>query len=477
MFLIGERKGILMRKHFTGFIVGFIFACLLVVPTTALADNIQVHFNTANISVDGKTSVKQGENYQLSNGSTVPFSINYKGTTYIPIRKISELLGISINYDSASKTVQIVSNSNNTSPQEKPVEVNTTNSAVTYTTAYSVFNECSKNRNDNNQKVAHIVGYMNGKKLDTNIDYSYYRTISSKINSVQLWKTTVDNKGNITKVKTVSKSKSGKIKNSDGRDSVSLSSGNYNLDNNVVIYKWTDDDEFNLYSGDLKKNDSVILYDVEGNKKYDIAIFARGDNAIVEDNTSTTVDEEKDKDKDEEKDKDKDKEDNNKNTSKETTKPKVSSKGFVVISELTKVANDDDDKVQYIVGYKDGSKLEAFTNDDIVVKGWNEPKANSNGFSNVDVYEVGVSSNDIIVSADKVRADVGQGKAEKADERNSVVIGGNTYTLSSRVIFYKVTDDDEYSLYNGNLKQDDMVQLYETDSSNSGYDIVIFSRP
>ncbi len=457
-----------MKGQFKGFIIGFVFACIALVPMTAMADNVQAYFNTANITVNGQNSVKQGESYTLTNGDAVPFSINYKGTTYLPVRKISDLLGISVNYDNATKTIKIVSNSNNVVVQEK-----TTEAAVTYSTSYSVFNECDKETNNDGKKVAHVVGYKDGSKIDTYMDYSYYKTINSKNSSIQLWKATVDNKNNITKVKTTSPSKTGTVESSGGRDSVTLSKGTYNFENNLVAYKWTDDDEYKIYNGSIKKGDIVNLYDTDGNKKYDVVIFTRDykGNATIEGDTKNTEDEKADNDKKEtEQPKDTDK-------NKEKTTPKVSSKGYSVINECLRELNNDEDEVQRIIGYKDGRKMDTLTTGTKIVKNWSEPKEKSNGFSDVAVYEIGVSSDDIIVSADKVSADVNQEKTETANERDSVVIGGKTYKLSNDVIVYQVTDDNEYKVYMGGIKDNDIVQLYETDSSKSGYDIVIFSRP
>lgn len=450
-----------MGKQFRGFILGFIFACLLVVPTTALADNIQAQFNTVNITVDGNNAVKQGQNYQLTDGSTVPFSINYKGTTYIPIRKISELLGIGINYDNASKTVQVVTNANAAKTQEKPVENKTTSAAVTYSTSYSVFNECSKNSNSNGDKVAHVTGFTDGKIIKTDFDYSYYKSISSNIDSVLLWETTFDSKGELTKLNAVSNSKSGKVVDSDNRDSVTLSSGEFKFENNAVIYQWTDDNDYKLYSGSLKKGDDVYLYDINGNKKYDVAIFTRNySGKAVEGDTTASQ------------------QTNNTNTKDSSTKEKQdkSTIGYAVINKCMKIVNDEDNKVQDIAGFKDGTQIKTLTSEWNLIKDWNEPKYSKDGFSNSTLYKLSLNSKGIIVSAEKVEPSIEQGKAEQAD-RNDVTIAGKTYNLSNKVAFYRVTDDDVYSLYGGNLKMGDMVQLYEIDSSNDGYDVVIFSRP
>lgn len=462
-----------MRKQFKGFIAGFIFACMLVIPGAVFADNIQALFNTANIAVDGKTAVKQGENYQLSDGSIVPFSINYKGTTYIPIRKVSELLGIGINYDNATKTVQITSNSNSAvvTPQ-KPAETTTTSSAVTSNTSYCVFNECNKDANSSGDKVAHVIGFKDGTKLDTYLDYSYYTAISSKMNSAQLWETTMK-KGNVTKLKAIGASKSGEAIESNGRDSVSLSSGQYELSKKVVIYQWTDDNEYTYYLGNLKKNDYVNLYDTDGDKKYDIIIFDRNGKNLPE-GDSSTVKEAKDSTANT---------NNSGNTSGTTTKPDTSSKtykitstGYAVVNECNKDANSNGDKVQHVVGFLDGMKFDALTSERNTVNDWKEPVSSGNGFNNAALYKMSVNSMDVIATAEKVSPNVDQAAVEKADKRNSVTIAGKTYNLSSSVITYRVSDD-EYRVYSGDIKDNDVVQLYETDSSKDGYDIVIFSRP
>ncbi|MBN7774326.1 stalk domain-containing protein [Clostridium aminobutyricum] len=300
-----------MKKQFKGFIIGFIFACLLVVPTMALADDIQAQFNTVNITVDGKNAVTQGESYQLSDGSVVPFSINYKGTTYLPVRKVSELLSLSIEYDNASKTVQIVTSTKATDDSSKTNQPTTTSPAISDKT------------------------------------------------------TTDESKDNSTKTTTT--------------------------------------------------------------------------------NNSSTQD------------------------------LKVASTGYSVINECSNMTNAAGKKVQQIIGFNDGKKMDTATSDENIVKSWSAPKLNSTGFSGSAVYELDFASNGVIVGAEKISANVEAAKAEKANSRTSVTMGGKTYAISENATFYRVTDD-EYKLFTGNLKENDMIQLYDTDSSKDGYEIVIFSR-
>ena len=85
-------------------------AVTVALGTTVLAASGQVTFNFANVAVDGKTTITAGTTITASNGQQVPSSILYTDaaggkTNYLPIRTISELLGVEIGYDSATKTV------------------------------------------------------------------------------------------------------------------------------------------------------------------------------------------------------------------------------------------------------------------------------------------------------------------------------------------------------------------------------------
>ncbi len=68
---------------------------------------ISVAKNSVIINVDGKNVVSQNENFKTQSGTEVPCSLIYEGTTYLPVRKLAELLKVGIDYDSASGTVLI----------------------------------------------------------------------------------------------------------------------------------------------------------------------------------------------------------------------------------------------------------------------------------------------------------------------------------------------------------------------------------
>ena len=104
-----------MRFQFKGFLVGFIIAAILFtsVPTFAqgAAEVLEVVVNKFNVMVDGNIVGTVGDNYTLDNGVEVPLSMVYRGTTYMPLRKVSEILGKGVGWDSNTQTVSINSSS------------------------------------------------------------------------------------------------------------------------------------------------------------------------------------------------------------------------------------------------------------------------------------------------------------------------------------------------------------------------------
>ena len=82
------------------------FGCL----TSAMAASGEVTYNFANVTLNGEKKISAGSDITVANGEKAPSSILYTDvaggkTNYLPIRAISELLGISIDYDSATRTV------------------------------------------------------------------------------------------------------------------------------------------------------------------------------------------------------------------------------------------------------------------------------------------------------------------------------------------------------------------------------------
>jgi len=101
-----------MKKQFIGFVAGvFTTVLVLMLIAPAIADSLyEVRFNTVNVDLNGEQVIVKNENQKLSNEVSVPGSIMYidekgGGSTYLPIRKISELLGLNVSYDNSTSTV------------------------------------------------------------------------------------------------------------------------------------------------------------------------------------------------------------------------------------------------------------------------------------------------------------------------------------------------------------------------------------
>jgi hypothetical protein len=122
-----------MKKHLKGYIAGVLSAMVILTTVNVYAGNaIDVVLNNINIAVNGTKVASKGEDYTLSNGSKVPYSIVYKGTTYLPMRKVAELAGKDVSWDNKTKTASIndkkavttpVTNVNDSVPVKKEVKV------------------------------------------------------------------------------------------------------------------------------------------------------------------------------------------------------------------------------------------------------------------------------------------------------------------------------------------------------------------
>ncbi|MCL1806368.1 MAG: copper amine oxidase N-terminal domain-containing protein [Oscillospiraceae bacterium] len=91
-----------------GFIIGVLIATLVFgVALPALGVNLDVLLNFANIKLNGEVVAKEGENFTLYNGDEVPYSIIYKGTTYVPLANFGRIMGKDVGWDNDTKTVLI----------------------------------------------------------------------------------------------------------------------------------------------------------------------------------------------------------------------------------------------------------------------------------------------------------------------------------------------------------------------------------
>ena len=100
-----------MKKRFPSFLAGAAAAlALTALATSALAASGQVQCNFAGVALDGEMKITAGSDITAPNGQQVPGSILYVDeaggkTIYLPIRTVSELVGVEVGYDSATRTV------------------------------------------------------------------------------------------------------------------------------------------------------------------------------------------------------------------------------------------------------------------------------------------------------------------------------------------------------------------------------------
>ncbi len=105
-------------------------APVLGAPYEVVMENVDIYKNQHNISFNGTAIAEKNDGYTLANGTEVPFSINFEGTNYLPARKLSEILGITIGYDADSRTVLVdTKTATETDPTDGIVK-NSTNSGA-----------------------------------------------------------------------------------------------------------------------------------------------------------------------------------------------------------------------------------------------------------------------------------------------------------------------------------------------------------
>lgn len=95
-----------MKSYIKGVITGFA-AGLALTFTFAMAENIEVALNGVRLNINGVDTVQWGEDITASDGTDTPSSLLYNGTTYLPMRKLGELLGKKVYWNGDSATVSV----------------------------------------------------------------------------------------------------------------------------------------------------------------------------------------------------------------------------------------------------------------------------------------------------------------------------------------------------------------------------------
>lgn len=97
-----------MKRYIAGLATGIaVGAIMFNIP--AIAENIDAAINMVRINADGIDRIGWQEDYTIADGSQVPGSILYKGTTYLPVRKLGELFDKKVYWNGDSMTVSFTS--------------------------------------------------------------------------------------------------------------------------------------------------------------------------------------------------------------------------------------------------------------------------------------------------------------------------------------------------------------------------------
>lgn len=97
-----------MKGYIKGMITGILIGAVIA-SVPAVAENIDILFNSVRININGIDRIQWDENITLSDGTEAASSILYNGTTYLPIRKINEITGNKVYWNGDSKTVSVTS--------------------------------------------------------------------------------------------------------------------------------------------------------------------------------------------------------------------------------------------------------------------------------------------------------------------------------------------------------------------------------
>lgn len=84
--------------------IGVVSTLIVTFTMPAIAKSIDALFNSVNIVVDGVQVAKIGDSYKTADGEVVPYSLVYKGTTYLPMRRMGELIDKKVDWNNKTKT-------------------------------------------------------------------------------------------------------------------------------------------------------------------------------------------------------------------------------------------------------------------------------------------------------------------------------------------------------------------------------------
>ena len=96
-----------MKNYFKGLLTG-VLGTIIVLSISVFAQNIQATFNGIAVNVNGAVKSSWDDNYVRDENTSVPMSISYEDTTYLPMRKIAELCNKDIHWNGDTKTIYLM---------------------------------------------------------------------------------------------------------------------------------------------------------------------------------------------------------------------------------------------------------------------------------------------------------------------------------------------------------------------------------
>lgn len=284
-----------MKKNLKWFIVGFVMACLMITPLVAFADAIQATLNSVNINVNGTQVAAKGQSYILDNGNSVPYSVNYNGTVYLPIRKVSELVGKDIAYDGKTSTISISDKAAGDKAADATVDTKTDNTKTDTTTkpsdkatdtgskaqtksGYAVINSFNNVQNTSGVVVNQVRGFLDGTNLDMLTSQKDMISYSDKTPTLYGIKYSNDI---ITSMSEVSVKVTDTVKSYSEPGSITGAGGTYELNSDYICYRLMRGDDGTIDSYKVSVGSSmnpgykVYLFDTNSSKGYDVVVWEK----------------------------------------------------------------------------------------------------------------------------------------------------------------------------------------------------------
>ncbi|WP_018130264.1 stalk domain-containing protein [Effusibacillus pohliae] len=95
-----------MRKPIVWLAGGMVLGSLITAPVAAGAESLQVVISQVKLMINGVDKTPAGGTF--SNGvAQVPIAFNYEGTTYVPVKYVSEALGYPVEWDGPNRTIWV----------------------------------------------------------------------------------------------------------------------------------------------------------------------------------------------------------------------------------------------------------------------------------------------------------------------------------------------------------------------------------